>query len=95
MWFNIIKSLTGKGAIRTRAKKIVKEYLSTVEMGHKFIARDILEFAQVNNLLEGVEHKITANSFKGWLNQTVKVEIDSRVRIGNTSTYVNRWKKVK
>jgi hypothetical protein len=100
MWFNIIKikPFTGRKALKTRAKKIVMEYLSTVEIGHKFITRDILEFAQVNNLLEGVEHKITVSSFKWWLTQTIKVEIDSKVRLSNTSgssTYVNGWKRVK
>lgn len=97
MWFNIIKTkpFTGRGAIKTRTKNIVDEYLLTVEIGHKFFSNDVLEFARVNNLLEGIEHKITVLVLSSNLKRNVKVVIDSRARQPNTNNYANKWKKVK
>lgn len=62
MWFTIIKikPLTGKGAIKSKAKNIVTKYLSTVEIGRVFLAKDVLDYAQVNSL-KGVKHVTVKN----------------------------------
>ena len=97
MWFNIIKikRLTGRMSSRRHAKDIIDKYLLTVEIGHKFFSHDVLEFAKVNNLLEGIEHKMSVKLLSSNLQQNVKVVIDSRVRRPNTKNYANKWEKVK
>jgi hypothetical protein len=97
MWFDIlkIKRMTGKAAMARHAKDIVDKYLLTVEIGHKFLGRDVLEFAKVNNLLEGIEHKMSTNFLGSALRRNIKVVYGSLKRIPNSTTYINEWERVK
>jgi len=98
MWFDIlkIKRMTGKAAMTRHAKDIVDKYLLTVEIGHKFFGRDVLEFAKVNNLLEGIEHKMSVSLLSSALSRNIRVVYGSREKSPSSKTsYANVWERVK
>tara|TARA_R100000306_G_C4314120_1_gene111725 strand:- start:350 stop:634 length:285 start_codon:yes stop_codon:yes gene_type:complete len=94
MWFEILKfkPLTGKQAIKTRVKNIIRDYLLTVEIDQEFFVDDVLEFAQINNLLEGIENRDMYKKINLALGRNLFV--DSH-KVSGPMGYVKQWRKLK
>jgi hypothetical protein len=89
MWFTIIKikPFTGKGAIQSKAKRIIIEYLSTVGIGHEFFSEDVLDYAQVNSL-KGIKY-VGVGNIGHQLRKNMSVK-----SLGQSNNRI-RWIKVK